>query len=152
MTIDLPTYFKEVPDTTTLPDAYVANAGGLLDKVNALLASFAGDYPLFTVHVNSGFRTVEHNATVPGAAPNSKHTTGQAIDIGDDRDRTLAVWCLNNVGVLAVIGLWCEDFRSTPTWCHFQCVPPGSGNRFFIPSAAAARELHGPLTVKSLQG
>ena len=150
--IDLKTYFAEVPDTSVLPNAYIANAGDLLDKVNALLDRFVDANQEWTVRVNSGFRTIAHNATVPGAAPNSKHTTGQAIDLGDNDERVLAAWVLNNVGLLKLYELWCEDMRSTPTWVHFQSVPPGSGNRFFIPSAAAAALLHGPLTLASLQG
>lgn len=33
------------------------------------------------LYVNSGFRTVEYNATLSGAAPESKHLNGEALDI-----------------------------------------------------------------------
>lgn len=62
----------------------------------------------------------------------SRHLFGQADDIGD-ANRDLQTWCLANEAKLEEIGLWCEDFSATPTWVHFQIVPPASGKRFFMP-------------------
>lgn len=62
----------------------------------------------------------------------SRHLYGQAVDISD-HNRELQAWCLANVAVLEEIGLWMEDFSATPTWIHFQVVPPRSGRRFFKP-------------------
>jgi len=146
-------YFSSVPDTSDVPTTHVANAEGLLDKVNTLLSVFVNDNQDFVVRMNSGYRTVAHNATVLGAAPNSKHTTGQAIDIGDSHARTLALWCLSNTGLLQTLGLYCEDMRATPTWVHFQSTPPVSRARFFIPTTDWAVKLAGkPLTEGGLHG
>lgn len=62
----------------------------------------------------------------------SKHLSGQAVDISDPK-KELQTWCLKNVEILKDIGLWCEDFGSTPNWVHMQSVPPLSGKRFFKP-------------------
>jgi hypothetical protein len=65
--------------------------------------------------------------------------TGCAVDICDVvPERTLARWCLRNLVFLAEVGLWMEDPRWTPGWVHLQSVPPRSGGRVFIPSAAPA--------------
>lgn len=82
--------------------------------------------------VNSGLRSAADQARINPKAPHSKHMTGEAVDIGD-RDSTLKVWVAMNEKLLEEIGLWCEDFGSTPGWVHFQSVPPKSGKRFFIP-------------------
>lgn len=86
--------------------------------------------------VTSGLRSEKQQQELIKAgksnAPKSKHLTGHAADISDPNGE-LAKWCLENVKVLEEAGLWCEDFNFTPTWCHFQTVPPRSGNRFFKP-------------------
>jgi hypothetical protein len=40
---------------------------------------------------------------------------------------------MENLDVLAEIGLWLEHPISTPRWCHVQTVPPKSGKRVFTP-------------------
>lgn len=62
----------------------------------------------------------------------SKHLYGQACDISDPKGE-LAKWCHENIKHLEEIGLWCEATESTPTWVHFQILPPKSNNRFFKP-------------------
>lgn len=113
------------------------NASLLLELVNKVLiiANTAGvRAPLNergTV-VRSGWRPPAVNAATPKAAKNSKHMTGQAIDIEDpkgDLDR----WLFANPSVLERVGIWCEHPSATPTWTHMQSLPPGSRNRFFFP-------------------
>lgn len=41
------------------------------------------------VIVNSGYRSPEYNATIPGAVPNSYHTKGMAADIRPDDPRLI---------------------------------------------------------------
>ena len=127
-----------------------ANAAQLLDRVNPLLERFRAECPGFAVRVNSGFRTPERNAQIPGAARNSKHMSAQAVDIGD-ASRELAVWCFLNRPALREFALWCEDPRATTTWIHFQSVPPKSGARFFIPNPEWAKKLSEPLSVESIR-
>lgn len=62
----------------------------------------------------------------------SKHLSGEADDISDPQQE-LQAWCKENVEKLEEIGLWMEDFSATPTWVHFQIVPPRSGKRWFVP-------------------
>lgn len=105
----------------------VGNANTTVPRANELLEAF-GEYR----KCNSGYRTPEDQARINPSAPKSKHLTCQAIDLSDP-DGSLDVWCLKNLSVLAKIGLWLEDPSHTVGWCHVQVVPPGSGNRVFIP-------------------
>ena len=106
-----------------------------VERANALLRAYAdatGDTaPRF---VNSGWRPRAVNARVRGSAPRSRHVTGEAIDI-DDRPGTLDSWCITTAGLAALelAGLWLEHPDSSPTWTHWQVVPPRSGRRVFKP-------------------
>lgn len=82
--------------------------------------------------VASGWRPYGVNAATPGAAPKSKHMTGQALDVYDP-DGDLDEFCLDNPEVLQTIGLWQEHPGATKGWCHLQIVPPNSGKRVFWP-------------------
>ena len=108
------------------------NAAETLGKVNTLL-SFAEMDGIYCNECSSGWRPSAVNDATANAAKNSKHKTGQAVDVTDP-DRRLAQWCIMNLGRLDRLGLWMEDPRWTPTWVHFQTVPPSSGRRVFIPS------------------
>lgn len=119
-------------------------AQDLLQKVNAFLEHWDRE-----PHMTSGYRSPEYNKTIKGAAPNSNHMSGKAIDISDS-DKALAKFCVIKQQLLADYGLWCEDPRTTKTWVHFQSVPPKSGSRFYIPSLTWAAKITGPLTLESL--
>ena len=108
----------------------------LLDKINQIRTKWGKP-----MTVTSGLRTMKHHleiyaakgVTDPAKIPmQSKHLYGQAVDIAD-LDGSLKKWVDSNVSLLEDAGLWCEAFSSTPTWVHFQIIPPKSGNRFFIP-------------------
>jgi uncharacterized protein YcbK (DUF882 family) len=125
-----------------------ANAVRLLSAVNLFLADYQDSHDA-QIRMSSGYRSPEHNAKI-GGATSSNHMTGQAIDI-TDYDRNLAKYCLEHPERLQTHGLYCEDLRATPSWVHFQTVPPRSGNRFFIPNQAWAVKLAGhPLTLDAL--
>ena len=109
-------------------------AAETVDRVNMLL-KLAEQDGIIRDKVSSGWRPPSVNAATPNSAKASKHMTGEACDIADP-DRALAQWCVDHPELLATCELWCEDFRWTPTWCHFQVVPPKSGKRIFIPSTA----------------
>jgi uncharacterized protein YcbK (DUF882 family) len=107
------------------------NLAILLERMNELRDAYGK--PMI---VTSGLRSDEQQASLiaqgKSSARNSKHLAGAACDILDEHGE-LKQWVLNNVKILDKIGLWCEDFAHTPTWCHFQMMPPGSGKRFFTP-------------------
>lgn len=122
-----------------LTPAITANALVIVGKVNELLAvaqSFGWKPQLNAAGtlVNSGWRPRGVNKITPGAAPNSKHMTGQACDVYDP-DGTLKDWLMTAVGQEAIraIGLWMEHPASTKGWCHLQDIPPASGHRVFYP-------------------
>lgn len=111
-----------------------------VDLVNRLLLK-AGDAGV-RIPVNqrtgsrltSGWRPPTVNAGTPGAAPNSKHITGQAADIFDP-EGDLDEWLMTDMGqqTLVQIGLWMEHPSFTKGWAHVQTVPPRSGKRVFYP-------------------
>jgi len=82
--------------------------------------------------VSSGWRPPDVNAATPGAAPKSKHITGQAIDLYD-AEGNLDEWLLLNPQILKDLGLWQEHPSATKGWTHVQSIPPRSGNRVFYP-------------------
>ena len=143
-------YFT-APDGTRRDHAYsqeltheiLANAQVTVDRWNLLLTHFYQEHSRAKRRwIHSGWRPKAVNAMTKGAATNSTHLTGEAADI-EDRDRDLARWILGDeltckrLGMpshAAKIGLWFEDFRTTPTWIHGQCLPPMSLNRIYIPS------------------
>lgn len=104
-----------------------ANLATLLERMNKIRAAYG--HPML---VSSGLRSAEDQARINPSAPKSKHLLGAACDITDG-DGSLKKWIKANVSLLETVGLWCEDLKATPTWVHFQCLPPKSGNRFFIP-------------------
>jgi hypothetical protein len=127
-------YFARMSRTDEPSAEVISNAGELIDRVNTLLAQAAheGLEEAAQPKVNSGWRSAEYNATVPNAAPKSKHITGQAIDLADP-EGALDHWCVTNLHLLEDVGLWLEHPLATKGWCHLQSVAPRSGNRMFYP-------------------
>lgn len=86
--------------------------------------------------INSGLRDqAQQNALIDAGKTNavhSKHLAGAAADIADP-DGSLAQWTKDNLTMMATIGFWMESFDHTNGWVHYQILPPGSGNRIFIP-------------------
>ncbi len=147
--IDLKAFYcgRDESHRDDLTDGIRRNAADTVAKANALLerAGFA-----HVCSVNSGWRPRQINTATPNASATSHHLTGCAVDLPDP-DRTLAAWCVNNLAALAKIGLWMEDPRWTwdangEHWVHVQTVPPRSGNRVFVPSAAPALDPDFPVT------
>lgn len=115
-----------------------ANAAVTIGLVNLLIEEMqAGgvkveNNPRYGNPINSGWRPPLINANVKGAAPRSKHMTGQACDLYDP-EGDLDDWCMAHADKLAEIGLWQEHPSATKGWLHVQTVPPRSGNRVFYP-------------------
>ncbi len=122
---------KAYPDELT--DQIRANASETVARANLLISSYRM-LTKDTEHrkVASGWRPALVNAATPGAAPRSKHMTGQAIDISDP-EGDLKQWCMDNEEVLATVGLWMEHASACKGWLHVQIVPPKSGKRVFYP-------------------
>lgn len=127
--ITLEDYFGRMSHAEAPSDSIRANAAELLARVNALIE----DCPLDkTPAITSGWRPQSYNATVPNAAPYSKHITGQAIDLSDPEGE-LDDFLLKNPKVLIRHKLWMEHPLATKGWCHLQSIPPKSGNLIFYP-------------------
>ncbi len=113
------------------PDTVKTNALDLLARVGALLSEIP--YPEARApKINSGWRPADYNSTVPNAAVNSKHITGQAVDIADP-DGVIDSYIHGHFDLLIKHRLWMENPAATKGWCHLQCVAPRSGNLVFWP-------------------
>lgn len=127
---------------TELSAEIIGNVNTIVPRVNDILEKFCEERK-----VSSGFRTMkdhkriyeEKNAKRKAQGlpelpvpMSSRHLIGAAVDI-EDADGKLKAWVAKNIEILKDIGLWCEHFDSTPTWVHFQCLPPSSGKRIFLP-------------------
>ena len=100
----------------------------LVEKINVVRSAYGKP-----MRVNSGWRPASINGSIKGAAPNSNHTLGAAVDVSDPKGE-LRDWCLANLDVVAAAGLYLEDFRYTKGWVHFSFLPPGSKRRIFVPN------------------
>lgn len=118
------------------PTEYTAEISANLDKLLPIINKIQEAYGK-QFKVNSGWRPAAVNAGTPGAAAHSRHMEGLAVDIAD-ADGSIMRWTLANLQLMKDLGVSMEDWRWTPTWTHYQCVPPKSGNRIFIPSTAPA--------------
>lgn len=116
--------WKEQPSVNLTP-SQLFNACRLLVQINRLRDALG--VPLL---VTSGYRTPEHNAKI-GGAPKSNHMQCLAIDISDPDGKLKSRLAENDCHLLRRFGLYMEDPKDTPTWCHLQIVPPASGRRIF---------------------
>lgn len=132
---------NEITKGQEIPEAYKKDLAILLERINKIRAAY--NKPMT---VSSGFRSWHDHvriyqekalkigvpfymSQVPTA---SNHLYCRAVDILDV-DGKLKEFINNNKKLLEDNNLWCESFESTPTWLHFQVVPPKSGSRFFKP-------------------
>lgn len=146
--ITLPDYWmgRDVRYPDALTAAIIDNATLLLGRVNLLLSWAYAEHitPALDAHtgnhIASGWRPPAINDATANAAAQSRHLTGEAIDLRDNGTRDLARWCLNNLDALEEIGLWMEDPQWTHAppgqpWVHLQIQPPASRRRVYVPSA-----------------
>jgi hypothetical protein len=125
-------YFGKQSRIVKPTDDVIANADVLIARVNILLVEVYEVNGINPDGINSGWRSANYNAMVPGAAVNSKHITGQAIDLSDPEGE-LDEFLYKNQGFLVENSLWLEHPAATKGWTHLQSIPPRSGNRVFFP-------------------
>lgn len=108
------------------------NAQVLMERVNklyhALPMNVRGPF-----QVTSAYRPGKYN-TQAGGAPNSLHTTCQAIDLANVGN-VLGQYLLEHLELLESCQLWLEHPSATTKTqhVHLQTRPPGSGRRVFWP-------------------
>lgn len=114
----------------------VRNATHLLRRVNNLLVLMHDiqiePHSITGTPIASGWRPPDINAGTKGAAPRSRHMSGNAVDLYDP-EAEIDAWCMEHLDFLAEAGLWLEHPSATKGWCHLQQVPPKSGRRVFYP-------------------
>lgn len=118
------------------------NLGSLFEKLQKVEAAYGK--PFFCT---SGYRSMQHHQAIyaaknavrakqglpPLTVPlSSKHLYGHAADIADVSG-DLWRWVMINMDLMVEIGFYFEDKSATPTWVHFQDLPPGSGKHIFLP-------------------
>lgn len=108
-----------------------------LFKTIQTIDEFLKDYNGFIV-ITSGWRDQASNKAA-GGAPNSKHCTGEAIDI-QDKDGSLRKYVLANLDKAQELGLFFEHMAWTPIWIHCQIVPPKSGHRIYVPNTLPPKD------------
>ena len=133
---------RDVAHAADLTPEIRANAQVTVERCNKLLDLAGGGK---THVVTSGWRPLSRNSRTAGASTTSKHLSAEAADISDD-DRYLADWSVANLDVLEEVGIWMEDPRWTPSWVHWQIIPPKSGRRIYIPSLAKPLDPDYPVT------
>lgn len=110
------------------------NLATLLSRVNEIREAWGKP-----MAVTSGLRDMADHMRIyaakgitdPAHIPmKSKHLFGQAVDVFDP-DLELTQWLKDNPEHLEDAMLWCEE--GNKNWVHFQILPPGSGNRWFLP-------------------
>jgi hypothetical protein len=118
---------REVIYSKDFTASVMQNAERLIATVNQLLSMFGEQRK-----VNSGWRPKKLQMEINPRAPNSKHITGDAIDL-EDRNGKFKLWCVAHENVLESLGLHMEHPKATPTWVHLQQVAPKSGKVIFVP-------------------
>lgn len=113
-------------------DEYTQEISDNLDKLLITLNKFRAAYGK-AMHCSSGWRPSGVNDKTQNAGKKSAHLEGRAADFKDAKGE-LREWVLNNLDKMKDWGLYCEDFRWTPTWVHLTNRPPASKKRIFIPS------------------
>lgn len=110
------------PDVET-----AANLAKLLTIMNVIRTAYGKP-----MTVTSGLRSDADQKRINPKAPKSNHIKGLAVDISDPHGEVWA-WCMTNMKLMEEQGIYFEDKNATPTWVHFQIVPPKSGKRIFKP-------------------
>lgn len=86
------------------------------------------------LRISSGYRTPEANAEA-GGAKKSNHMKCAAVDFVDDKNQSLAKFCMDNIELLEKLGLYMEDPSYTKgkytNWVHLQTVK--TSKRIFKP-------------------
>lgn len=118
------------------------NLSALLPKLQKLEVAFGGPFIITSAFRSwaehkSVYQSINDKRLIVGLSPlpiplHSKHLSGHAADIADPNG-DLKIWVASNKTLLEEIGLWCEAFKYTPIWVHFQDVAPASKLRFFRP-------------------
>ena len=110
---------------------WCAVASDLAERLG-LLGIALNTHPSTGTPLSSGWRPPLVNAATPNASKSSRHMSGEAGDLYDPAGQ-IGDFLLAHQELLAEFGVWIEHPDSTPTWSHWQTVPPRSGNRVFRP-------------------
>lgn len=123
---------KKKNETTRITASNLLVLRERLNKIESVWESLGNAPFLCTSGLRSAIEQQNMIKAGRSKAAKSKHLDGCAGDILDADDK-IKDWLRANPKLLEDAGLWCEHWDATPGWVHFQIVPPGSGNRWFLP-------------------
>ncbi len=115
-----------------------ANAADLLEKSRALEAIMVADGVVFPDNpkTGSGISGEVYGGFRPQSckigAPLSNHKQGRAEDRFDP-DGKIDAWIMAHQEQTRACGICIEHPDATPTWSHWQSIPPPSGHTVFYP-------------------
>lgn len=118
-------YFMDREREWPPSDEQTANAIKLINSIRQLESSSG-----FDLHLTSGYRPVDVNSFVAGAARFSTHCSCQGVDLADPNGK-LSNFCMKNQDLLEELGLYMEDPRDAKHHVHLQIRAPKSGHRIF---------------------
>lgn len=105
------------------------NATAFLERLNSFLEEVGIEH----AEVSSGWRPAAINANIANAAKKSLHMICKACDL-KDMDGKLDELCGSKPELLRKYGLFMEDPKSTPNWCHLDNGQRADRpSRIFIP-------------------
>lgn len=131
--ITLEQYLTQHCAPDEVPADVATNAAILLPMVEALHNEPGCPVSWAESDLRSGYRPAAFNASTPGAAKNSKHMRGEAVDESDPGQK-MNNWLTDEI--LAKYNLYREHpsaTRGENPWLHLQNQPPPSGHRTFFP-------------------
>ena len=132
--ITLEEYFGKWEHT----EEHTRNAEVLLKKVAIVLEeAFASGVDF---HVNPLTNSYVAGETLGGFRPQdakigsakSAHKEAMAIDVYDPMN-DIDQWCIKHQSILQQCGLYLEDPKATPKWCHLSTRAPASWKTVFQP-------------------
>lgn len=131
--------YPERKNSSELNQQILNNIKILVDKVNVLLDYLKWNGPII---VSSGFRPMQINSSVKGAAPQSAHTLGMAVDIVQPKNNNKLAKAIEEAQkkdlILTKLGLWLENpiftIGKNTAWVHLDFKNrPDRPSRMFNP-------------------
>lgn len=138
MTITLAQYFGPWAKHPDVTPKHRDNAARLLLAVARLEAHAVADGVVFRINpkTGSGVSGTQYGGfrpqDCPEGAPGSSHKKALAVDRFDPIGE-IDAWCLRNLDILELCGIYIEHPSETCGWSHWTIRAPGSGRRVFFP-------------------
>lgn len=138
MTITIEQYFGPWAKHPDVTPRRRDNAARLIAAAAVLQAHAVADGVTFRTNpkTGSGVSGTQYGGFRPQScaqgSSKSAHKEGLAIDLYDPIGE-IDAWCLRNLDILELCGIYIEHPSETCGWSHWTIRAPGSGRRVFFP-------------------